>query len=144
VTFSDLWHGIFSAKWRPLACAGGWFGPPVGVGDLPGVPDRDLGGACASWDAPAALSTWLNGGVAPAQVAEWAGHSVEVLLRTYARCLDGQHDIAKRRIVEALDDPAPDGGKPEGGQADGDMRASNGRAAGGGEEGRGENGIGAP
>ena len=28
------------------------------------------------------MSTWLNGGVAPAQVAEWAGHSVEVLLRT--------------------------------------------------------------
>lgn len=54
----------------------------------------------------ACLSTWLNGGVAPAQVAEWAGHSVEVLLRTYVRCLDGQHDIAKRRIMEALDDPA--------------------------------------
>jgi integrase len=56
----------------------------------------------------ACLSTWLNGGVAPAQVAEWAGHSVEVLLRTYVRCLDGQHDIAKRRIMEALDDPAQD------------------------------------
>jgi integrase len=52
----------------------------------------------------ACLSTWLNGGVAPAQVAEWAGNSVEVLLRTYARCLDGQHDIAKRRIMDALDD----------------------------------------
>jgi integrase len=50
----------------------------------------------------ACLSTWLNGGVAPAQVAEWAGNSVEVLLRTYARCLDGQHDIAKRRIMDAL------------------------------------------
>jgi len=36
----------------------------------------------------AALSTWLNGGVPPATVAEWAGHSVEVLLRTYAKCLD--------------------------------------------------------
>lgn len=57
----------------------------------------------------ACLSTWLNGGVAPAQVAEWAGHSVEVLLRTYARCLDGQHDIAKRRIMEALDDRAREG-----------------------------------
>ena len=41
-------------------------------------------------------------------VAEWAGHSVEVLLRTYVRCLDGQHDIAKRRIMEALDDPSRD------------------------------------
>jgi integrase len=56
----------------------------------------------------ACLSTWLNGGVAPAQVAEWAGHSVEVLLRTYVCCLDGQHDIAKRRIMDALDDPARD------------------------------------
>ena len=30
----------------------------------------------------ACLSTWLNGGVYPTQVAEWAGHSVDVLLRT--------------------------------------------------------------
>lgn len=29
----------------------------------------------------ACLSTWLNGGVYPTQVAEWAGHSVDVLLR---------------------------------------------------------------
>jgi integrase len=52
----------------------------------------------------ACLSTWLNGGVAATQVAEWAGHSVEMLLRVYARCLDGQDEIAKRRIVAALDD----------------------------------------
>jgi integrase len=32
----------------------------------------------------AAVSTWLNGGVPPTMVAEWAGHSVEVLLRIYA------------------------------------------------------------
>ena len=47
-------------------------------------------------------STWLNGGVAPAQVAEWAGHSVEILLRLYAKCLEGQDEIARRRIVAAL------------------------------------------
>jgi integrase len=35
----------------------------------------------------ACLSTWLNGGVYPTQVAEWAGHSVDVLLRIYARCV---------------------------------------------------------
>ena len=29
----------------------------------------------------ATLSTWLNAGVPPTQVAEWAGHSVMVLLR---------------------------------------------------------------
>jgi len=50
----------------------------------------------------ACLSTWLNGGVYPTQVAEWAGHSVEVLLRIYAKCVVGQDELAKRRISEAL------------------------------------------
>jgi len=31
-----------------------------------------------------------------------AGHSVAILLKIYAKCLDGQ---AKRRIEEALGDP---------------------------------------
>jgi integrase len=61
----------------------------------------------------ACVSTWLNGGIPPAQVAEWAGHSVAILLKTYAKCLDGQDDIAKRRIEEALGDPGEDGdGEP--------------------------------
>ncbi len=77
----------------------------------------------------ACLSTWLNGGVAPAQVAEWAGHSVEVLLRTYVRCLDGQHDIAKRRIMDALDDPARDDGQSGANQADGDKQDNEDSAA---------------
>ncbi len=50
----------------------------------------------------ACVSTWLNGGVPPAQVAEWAGHSVAVLLKVYAKCIDGQDQIAKRRIEDAL------------------------------------------
>ena len=50
----------------------------------------------------AAVSTWLNAGVAPPQVAEWAGHSVDVLLRVYAKCVAGQQDEAKRRIEEAM------------------------------------------
>ncbi len=50
----------------------------------------------------ACLSTWLNGGVYPTQVAEWAGHSVDVLLRIYAKCIVGQDELAKRRISEAL------------------------------------------
>ena len=45
---------------------------------------------------------WLNGGVYPTQVAEWAGHSVDVLLRIYAKCVAGQDELAKRRISEAL------------------------------------------
>lgn len=50
----------------------------------------------------ACVSTWLNGGVPAPQVAEWAGHSVEVLLRVYAKCIDGQDEAAKRRIEAAL------------------------------------------
>jgi len=47
-------------------------------------------------------STWLNGGVYPTQVAEWAGHDVDVLLRIYAKCIVGRDELAKRRISEAL------------------------------------------
>ncbi|GLY92296.1 hypothetical protein [Actinoallomurus iriomotensis] len=50
----------------------------------------------------ACVSTWLSGGVPPTQVATWAAHTVDVLLRIYASCLDGQDEIAKRRIPEAL------------------------------------------
>lgn len=52
----------------------------------------------------ACLSTWLSGGVPATQVAEWAGHGIDVLLRIYAKCIIGQHEIAKRRISEALRD----------------------------------------
>jgi integrase len=50
----------------------------------------------------AAVSTWLNGGVPAAQVAEWAGHSVEVLLKVYIKCLNGQEALARQRVLEAL------------------------------------------
>lgn len=50
----------------------------------------------------ACVSTWLNGGVSAPQVAEWAGHSVEVLLKVYAKCLDGQDAVARRRVELAL------------------------------------------
>jgi hypothetical protein len=33
-----------------------------------------------------------------AVVAEWAGHSVDLLLRIYAKCVVGQDELAKRRI----------------------------------------------
>jgi integrase len=46
----------------------------------------------------AAVSTWLNSGVGPTQVAEWAGHSVTVLLRIYAKCIDGQEEAALRLV----------------------------------------------
>jgi hypothetical protein len=47
------------------------------------------------------MFTWLDAGVAPPQVAGWAGHSGDVLLLVYARCIAGQQDEAKRRILEA-------------------------------------------
>jgi integrase len=62
-------------------------------------------GKCRPYDLRhACLSTWLNGGVAATQVAEWAGHSVEMLLRVYAKCLDGQDEITRRRITAVLND----------------------------------------
>lgn len=68
----------------------------------------------------ACLSMWLNAGVHAPQVAEWAGHGVDVLLRIYAKCIDGQHEIAKRRISEALRDgdaQAHDAATSEAGEA---------------------------
>jgi integrase len=50
----------------------------------------------------AAVSTWLNAGVPPTQVAEWAGHSVAVLLQIYAKCLAGQEELARKRIEATL------------------------------------------
>jgi hypothetical protein len=48
------------------------------------------------------VSTWLNAGVDPTQVAAWAGHSVQVLLQVYAKCIAGRDEIARRRIEDAL------------------------------------------
>lgn len=50
----------------------------------------------------AAVSLWLNAGVPATQVAEWAGHSVNVLLRVYAACVSGQEQMAMSRIQNAL------------------------------------------
>jgi hypothetical protein len=50
----------------------------------------------------AAVSTWLNAGVPPADVAQWAGHSVEILLKIYAKCLDGGMELLRKRVQEAL------------------------------------------
>jgi integrase len=49
----------------------------------------------------AAVSLCLNGGVAATKVANRAGHSVEVLLRVYAKCIDGGEETSNRRIDEA-------------------------------------------
>ena len=41
-------------------------------------------------------------GVLPAEVAQWAGHSVEVLLKIYAKCLDGGTELLRQRVQRAL------------------------------------------
>ena len=58
----------------------------------------------------AAVSLWLNAGVPATQVAEWAGHSVNVLLRVYAKCIYGQDEAAKQRVQAALETPSSLGG----------------------------------
>jgi len=49
-----------------------------------------------------AVSLWLNSGVPAPTVAPRAGNSVDVLLRVYANCIDGDDDIANGRISHAL------------------------------------------
>ena len=56
----------------------------------------------------AAVSTWLNAGVPSTQVAEWAGHSLAVLLQIYAKCLVGQEEAARRLIDAVLGGPVPE------------------------------------
>ncbi|GAA4204203.1 hypothetical protein GCM10022220_14490 [Actinocatenispora rupis] len=54
----------------------------------------------------AAVSLWLNAGVPATEVAERAGHTVDVLLKVYAKCIDGQRDVINKRIEDALSDVA--------------------------------------
>ncbi|GAA0949093.1 site-specific integrase [Nonomuraea longicatena] len=50
----------------------------------------------------AGVSLRLNAGVPATQVAQWAGHSVEVLLKIYAKCIDGQDDVWHDAVTRAL------------------------------------------
>lgn len=46
----------------------------------------------------ACLTRWLNAGIDPALVAEWAGNSVPVLLSTYAKCVAGSERAALKHL----------------------------------------------
>jgi integrase len=47
--------------------------------------------------------TWrLNSGVPATEVAAWAGHSVEMLMRVYARCVAGLEDVWIGRMDQGL------------------------------------------
>lgn len=82
---------LYGAVWRKARER--VFVPEVAAGPLARRP-YDLRHAC--------VSTWLNAGVEPTRVAEWAGHSVEVLYRVYAKCLHGGDEAAKRKIMDAM------------------------------------------
>ena len=59
--------------------------------------------------------TWrLNSRVPPTEVAAWAGHSVEVLMRVYARCVAGLEEVWITLMEASL---RPPGTSPSGGQA---------------------------
>lgn len=57
------------------------------------------------------LSRWLNAGVPATQVAEWAGNSVEILLRIYAHCIDGELHRHQHKI-EAAEQPLKNVSEP--------------------------------
>lgn len=54
----------------------------------------------------AAVSTWLRSTGDPALVARWAGHSVAVMLRVYAKVVDGTEQESLDRIWNATRRPA--------------------------------------
>jgi hypothetical protein len=54
--------------------------------------------------------TWrLNCGIPAPEVAKWAGHSVEVLTRIYAKCVEGLDDVWINRMDESLRRDVDDG-----------------------------------
>jgi integrase len=54
----------------------------------------------------ACVSTWLAAGVPPVLVAQWAGHSLRVLMEVYAKVLDQSTGDALRRIDRAINSEA--------------------------------------
>ena len=50
----------------------------------------------------AGVSQWLNSGVPAPEVAARAGRSVDVLLKVYAKCIDGQEQEMNERIMQGL------------------------------------------
>jgi integrase len=60
--------------------------------------------------------TWrLNSGVPATEIAAWAGHGVEMLLRVYARCVAGLEEVWISRMEASL--RPPDAEPEDAGQA---------------------------
>jgi integrase len=88
---SELPRGTINRAWKEARRAA--FTPEVCESPLAATP-YDL--------RHAAVSTWLNGGVPAADIGNWAGHSVEILLKIYAKCLDGSAALLRKRVQAAL------------------------------------------
>ncbi|WP_405924003.1 hypothetical protein [Streptomyces sp. NBC_00035] len=58
----------------------------------------------------AGVLQWLNSGAPAPEVAARAGHSVDVLLKIYAKCVNGQEQEMNDRILKGLGEA----GNPEG------------------------------
>jgi integrase len=93
-TYSRAWKQAREYALRPDQVASPLAGRPY-----------DLRHAC--------VSLWLNSGVPAPEVAERAGHSVEVLLAIYAKCIDGQRDVINKRIADGLGDDEDHGDDDE-------------------------------
>ncbi len=88
----DLSESTYGRVWEK---ARAWALSPAQVSSTLAKRPYDLRHAC--------VSTWLKAGTEPKRVAEWAGHSVHVLLRIYTHCLDGGDVEALRRIQKTLE-----------------------------------------
>jgi integrase len=83
---STLWQVLRKA--RPAAFTPAQFNSPLASRPY------DFRHAGVSWR--------LNAGAPGPQVAEWAGHSVEVLYRIYAHCIDGDDERWHKRMEDLL------------------------------------------
>ncbi|QWF79765.1 tyrosine-type recombinase/integrase [Amycolatopsis sp. CA-230715] len=63
----------------------------------------------------AAVSAMLNATGDPVRVAEWAGHSVAVLLRVYAKCIDGGETQARQQLAAYFGTAPKTGGQRQNG-----------------------------
>ncbi|MEV0313487.1 tyrosine-type recombinase/integrase [Nonomuraea fuscirosea] len=84
-TYSRLWKKVRALALAPEELATPLMGKPY-----------DLRHAGVTWR--------LSAGVPAAQVAEWAGHSVEVLQRIYHRCMAGYDEVWIERMNRARED----------------------------------------
>ncbi|MGW5156136.1 hypothetical protein ACWEPN_11715 [Nonomuraea wenchangensis] len=66
-----------------------------------GAPAEQGGRPCTVLVRAGSARAAAAGAHAP-EAAERAGHGVDVLLKVYAKCIDGQREVANGRILEAL------------------------------------------